>query len=374
MSTSPPTLLRWTRFASDPYGTGSEKRSAQIHALCEAAGFAVADMHPPSAVPRWRAWLAGLPVRWQLGARASVDRAGVGLLGYRALFYREALARHSGARVLLWETTYDTLLPKLARAAGFRIVALPHNLEALVSEAAFADAAYDVFRDLGAEIARLGLADAIFTIAKEERWLLETRGLHPHYLPYYPDPELEEDRRRIRDARLARAHSDGCIAGPLLLIGSAFNPATERGMRWQLEQLRAAGQLAAGVVVVGPQTDARLADCTASGLRLLGSVPRDVLAQQMATCSAVLIHTFGGAGAVTRIPEALVAGVPIIANANAARDQYGTPGVHVYDDAAGFCTFTRAALPIPPSPSRPAAEGLFQSVLQRLVSIPSSRS
>jgi hypothetical protein len=94
----------------------------------------------------------------------------------------------------------------------------------------------------------------------------------------------------------------------------------------------------------------------------------------MATCSAVLIHTFGGAGAVTRIPEALVAGVPVIANANAARDQYGTPGVHVYDDSAGFCTFIRAALPIPPSPPRPAAEGLFQSVLQRLVSIPSPRS
>ena len=360
-------LLRWTRFAGDPNGTGSVNRTVQICALCTAAGFALADMQPPSAVPRWRAWLAGWPVRRRLGAGASVDRAGVGLLGFRALFYREALARHSGVRVLLWETTYDTLLPTLARAAGYRVVALPHNLEALVSEAAFAKPSHDVFRDLAGEIARLGLADAVFTIAKEERWLLETRGIQAHYLPYYPDPELEEDCRRIRDTRQARARPDGSIAGPLLLVGSAFNPATERGMRWQLEQLRAAGEPAEGVVVIGPQTDTRLADFTAPGLRILGQVPREVLAQQLASCSAVLVHTFGGAGAVTRIPEALVAGVPVIANANAARDQYGTPGVHVYEDEAGFRALVPASLPFPSLPPRPvAAETRFQSELKRL--------
>ena len=362
-----PTLLRWTRFASNPYGTGGEKRSAQIRALCEAAGFAVADMQPPARVSRWQAWLAGLSARLRWGKNASVDHVGIGLLGYRFLFYREALARHQGTRVLLWETTYDSLLPSLARAAGYRVVALPHNLEAFVSEAAFADPSHDVIPDLAAEIARIGLADAIFTISKEERWLLEARGLGPHYLPFHPDPVLADACSRIRSTRVAQVQADGSVAGPLLLVGSAFNPATERGMRWQLEQLRAASGPAAGVVVIGPQTETRLADFSIPGVRTLGGVTWEELTRHLTTCSAMLIHTFGGAGAVTRIPEALLAGVPVIANGNAARDQYGTPGVHVYDDPAGFHALISAALPIPPPPLQPMAEETrFQSEVKRL--------
>ena len=297
-----------------------------------------------------------------------MDNAGRGLLGYRMFFYRDGLARHRGARLLLWETTYDSILPTLARRAGYRIVALPHNLESLVSEAAFADPRHDVVGGLAAEIGRLKLADAVFTISREERWLLEARGLSPHYLRFHPDPVLTDACRRIRSDRLARARADGSVAGPLLLIGSAFNPATERGMRWQLTQLRESGYLASDAVVVGPQTETRLADFAAAGVSVLGSVAWETLAQQLAACSALLIHTVGGAGAVTRIPEALVAGVPVVANGNAARDQYETPGVHVYDDPAGFHALVQAPLPMPPPlPAPAAAEGRFQSELRRLI-------
>lgn len=370
-----PMLLRWTRFTSDPHGTGAEKRSSQIRGLCETAGFAIAEIQPPARAIRWSDRLVGLCVRFRFGRRVSVDGARLGLLGYRSRFYRDAMTRHHGARILLWETTYDTLLPTLARATGYRIVGLPHNLEALASEAAFRHPSHDVFRDLACEFARLGLAETIFAIAREECWLLETRGLHPHYLPYYPDPELEKDYLRLRAARLARCRPDGSIAGPLLLVGSAINPPTGRGMRWQLEQLRAAGWPAAGVVVIGLQTEKRLADFAAPGVRILGSVSWEELTRHLTTCAAVLIHTCGGTGAVTRIPEALVAGVPVIANGNAARNQYGSPGVHVYGDPAGLHDLIRAALPIPPAPQRPAVEERrFQSVLQRLALDPGSRS
>ena len=193
-----PSLLRWTRFASDPHGTGPEKRSAQILSLCRGAGFGVDDMQPPSHISRWQVLKAGLSARWRHGAHASVDHAGPGLLGFRARFYQTALAAHQGTRVLLWETTYDTLLPEMAHAAGFKIIALPHNLEALVSERVFADQAYNPFADLAAEVDRLARAEAIFTIAKEERWLLEARGLEPDYLPYYPDPVLVDECGAIR--------------------------------------------------------------------------------------------------------------------------------------------------------------------------------
>jgi hypothetical protein len=71
---------------------------------------------------------------------------------------------------------------------------------------------------------------------------------------------------------------------------------------------------------------------------------------------------------VTRIPEALLSGIPVIANRNAARDQHGTPGVHVYDDRDEFIALALASLPVPPAPPRPlAAEKRFQAALSKLL-------
>lgn len=363
-----PRLLRWTRFSSDSQGTGPEKRSAQILNLCLRAGYSVSDMTPPVSVSRWQTFAGGFAMRARFGKHASVDRAGFGLLGYRAAFYRDALARHDGARVLLWETTYDTLLPTLAREAGYKIVALPHNLEALVSEQVFADQTYDPFSDLSAEVERLALADAVFTISKEERWLLEARGLSPAYLPYFPDESLAEECFRIREKRESAADLNRAVPGPLLLLGSAFNPATARGMREQLHALKKNGLPSFGIIVAGPQTDSVLADESAAGIQILGGITRARLVGLLETCSTLLIHTLGGAGAVTRIPEALLAGLPIIANSNAARDQHGTDGVYVYETASELASLASSPLPIPSRPSRPgAAETRFIAELSRLL-------
>ncbi len=368
MKSPSPTLLRWTRFPSDSHGTGPEKRSAQIRDLCLQAGYTLNDMRPPATVSRARIWLGGLAMRARFGKHASVDGAGTGLLGYRAAFYRDALASHDGARILLWETTYDTLLPTLAKEAGYKVVALPHNLEALVSDQVFADAAYDPFADLSGEVKRLALADAVFTISKEERWLLETRGLSPHYLPYFPDTTLAEECLRIRAKRAAIADAQGCVRGPLLLVGSAFNPATARGMREQLRHLKQGRMPEQGIVVVGPKSDVVLADELAPGIQILGGVSRARLVELQETCSALLIHTYGGAGAVTRIPEALLSGLPIISNPNAARDQHGAPGMYVYETPEEFARLARTSLPIPPPPLRPAqAENRFATEIKRLI-------
>lgn len=361
-------ILRWTRFDSDSHGTGPEKRTAQITELIAAAGLEAEMMRPPAAFPRWRTWLAGLAARRRFGARASVDRAGIGLLGYRTLFYGDAIARHRGARVLLWETTYDTLLPEMAKADGFRIVAAPHNLEALVSEQVFADSAYDPTDDLGAEVQRLALASAVFTIAKEERWFLEARGLAPDYLPYFPDTVLARECAAVRARRAARVGARGEITGPLLLLGAAFNPATARGMQAQLAWLAELGQDAPPVIVAGPQTDTLLASFRSPRVELLGRVSRERLVDLLVACSAMLIHTNGGAGAVTRIPEALLSGVTLIANPNAARDQHGTAGVAEYSTPAEFHTLCRGPHHLPPAPAAPvAAASRFQAQLRTLV-------
>jgi hypothetical protein len=365
---APPRLLRWTRFASNAQGTGPEKRTAQILELVRAAGYDLSDMVMPPAVPRIPGMLAGFAALLRHGTRASVDHAGAGLLGYRSIAYRQALAAHSGPKVLLWETTYDDVLPALAHDLGYRVIALPHNLESLVSDSVFRHRAYEPCLDLAAEIRRLRLADHVFTISREERWLLEARGLSPDYLPFFPTGELAAACATVRAVRQRSAETDGFVNGPLLILGSAFNPATARGMQHQLEWLRSDPATIRDVIVAGPDTDRLFAGLAGSRIRVMGEVPREQLVGLITGCSALLVHTIGGAGAVTRIPEALYAGIPVATNSNGARDQHGTAGVHVYGSEKEFSALVRARLPIPPCPPDPVASiHRFGETLRRLV-------
>jgi hypothetical protein len=358
-NSSKPTVLRWTRFQSDNHGTGAEKRTAQIRWLCETAGADLVDLRPPEDFPRLRARLMGAWLRLRLGARAAVDAAGPGLLGYRHFFFDSAMRRHPAARLIVWETTYDDVMPYVARRRGMRLLAVPHNLEALVSGKVFADPRYNPLADLAAEVRRLGRADAVFTIAREERWLLEASGVAARYLPFFPDPALERECLALRQRR-----REPEATHPLLLVGSAFNAATAHGMRRQLEWLRGSIR---PVIVVGPQTDRIFGEFASERVSVLGVVSRERLTEVMAAAGALLVHTQGGAGAVTRIPEALLAGVPVIANANALRDCHGTAGTYRYETREEFLRLAGQPLPVPPPPPRPVQdEALFQSVLRQL--------
>ena len=367
MRTHPHSVLRWTRFASNPFGTGPEKRSAQIADLVRSAGLELVDITMSENVSRVSAWCSGLGIRLRQGGHASVDKAGIGLLGYRQQMYAQALAKHTGTKVLLWETTYDDLLPTLARAHGYRVVAIPHNLESLVSDSVFRDKNYEPCLDLAAEINRLRLADHIFTISREERWLLEARGLQPNYLPYFPTGALADECARLRTLRQQKSAVGGFVDSPILIMGSAFNPATARGMRLQLEWLGLDRTKQTNIVIAGPETDRIFSDFASPHVTILGAVSREKLVELLGNCAALLVHTFGGAGAVTRIPESLLAGVPIITNSNGARDQYDTTGVYVYETKDEFIKLIGAQLPIPPTPAQPtAAIERFGSTLRRL--------
>ena len=358
-NSSKPTVLRWTRFRGDRHGTGAEKRTAQIRWLCDEAGVEVVDLRPPEDFPRLRARLMGAWLRLRLGARAAVDSAGPGLLGYRYFFFDAAVRRYPDSRLIVWETAYDDVMPYVARRRGKRLLAVPHNLEALVSGKVFADPHYNPLADLAAEVRRLGRADAVFTIAREERWLLEAGGVAARYLPFFPDPALEKECLELRQHRRKPDATQ-----PLLLVGSAFNAATAHGMRRQLEWLRGTNR---PVIVVGPQTDRMLGEFASEQVSVLGAVPRERLTEVMAAAGALLVHTQGGAGAVTRIPEALLAGLPVIANANALRDCHGTAGTYRYETCEEFLRLTIQPLPMPPPPARPAQdEALFQSTLRQL--------
>lgn len=358
---NPAPFLRWSRFAGDKAAHGAAKRTRQIGELCQENGIPLAEMSPPASGARWSARLQGLFWRLRYGRALTLQPAGPGLIGYHLGFYRTAFRNHRGVRVLLWETTYDSILPRIARSEGFRVVALPHNLESLVLNPGENIGPPLPWRDLKAEAARLAMADAVFTIAREEQWLLDAFGVRAGCLPYYPPSDT------IASSQTARARRVRTDKPAVLVMGSVHNPPTAAGMREVLAWLRDDRFSDVTVHVAGFNSDRLAGDCAHPRFVLHCEIDARQHDDLLATCSALIAHQIGGAGALTRIAELLAAGVPVLANPNAARSAQGMPGVHVYHDAASLRTLLRRPLAEPPTPVRPAAdESDFIRTLRRL--------
>ena len=65
-----------------------------------------------------------------------------------------------------------------------------------------------------------------------------------------------------------------------------------------------------------------------SCISILGSVSKDVYQKLLKTCKAVLIYQHSGTGVLTRIPELMIAGIPIIANSIALRSFHHLKGLY----------------------------------------------
>lgn len=360
---STPTILRLTQFPSDANGHGACRRTLQIRETAEAAGFRVEDIPMGGLVlGRVQRWSRGLGWKLRWGRHLSHQRLGPGLAGYYDAAYTRTLAAHPGPKVALWETTYDMIFPRLARKFGYRLVALPHNLETLGMEHSNGASAAALFAD---EVDRLREADVIFTIAREEQWLLGTLNVVADYLPYFPPREAATRLRAVRALRRTTLPRDF-----VLVLGNALHPPTAEGMHAAIQdilpvlpagwRISVAGYGSEKLAVSEPRVD------------LHGSVTPPQLETLLTQTRALIANQRTGAGALTRIPEALLAGVPVFANPVAARSTAGLTGVHVYEDRATLGRLLTEPMQVPPEPLPPtAAATRFERALQTFAAAPS---
>jgi hypothetical protein len=83
---------------------------------------------------------------------------------------------------------------------------------------------------------------------------------------------------------------------------------------------------------------------------------------------AVLIYQEAGVGALTRIPEMLIAGILVIANSNTCRSAYNYDGIYCYDDDYELIKLMKSKLDLPkvlPSPIE--AERRFIDCLNAII-------
>ena len=259
---------------------------------------------------------------------------------------------------------YGPALTRVATRRGLRVVALPHNIEAVLPKAwPIAVDPARVGTALAAEMRWLAAATAVWTIGTLDRELCELFGIAAGLLPYAPPAPRAADLAAIR----ARRMTPGSASGPLLIIGTVHNPPTRAGMTAQLALARTLGDALPPLVVAGYGTEA-LAGEAGPGVSVLGALDWPALQELLVSAKALWVHQTPMSGALTRISEALVAGVPVLANRWAARGHGVMAGLVSYGDEDGP-TAALAALPAQfPPPDFSAAEAAFIAGLRALAS------
>jgi glycosyltransferase involved in cell wall biosynthesis len=209
---------------------------------------------------------------------------------------------------------------QFASTQGVPLVAFCHNIETLSPCQVTGGSQRDLLRY---ELDLLARCDLVVTISREETFLLKNLGMVPHYFPYFPLPETAT---RMEKIRLNRGGSE---KQHFLLLGTALNLPTLEGMRTVITRVREDRNLLGGDrLLVAGYGSAQLQN-VAIGERVVlrGEVSDVELDALLTDVKACIIYQENGSGALTRIPELLAAGVPIVVNSHAARSYHNVPGI-----------------------------------------------
>ena len=329
-------IIRHSKFVSDSFGDGGSKRSAQIEELLNQ--HSIHFKNEEFVLPKGQSiiTLFWLSIRAILFISKSVGwhsyptvNAKIDAIKYFALRIPIILDKYLGKDCcFIWESTTSSNYgyPFLMKAAGASIIGIPHNLESVVPTQIDSQTKAVAPHWFEKEIERLKLCDTVFAISKEETWLLRLFGINAHYLPYYPPEESFIALLKIRTLRSSRPRKE---KKDFLLLGSATNPPTRSGMQALIEYANDI-KMSYSICVAGFGTDSLCvgkSDC----ITLLGPISVDQLNELLTTVDALLVYQPPTSGSLTRITEMLIAGIPVFANFNAARNFHNTEDVVQYD-------------------------------------------
>ncbi len=338
-------IICYTKFKLDPFSDGGSKRSVQIRELLQGRGISYVDdsLVLPKNVPKRQL------AKWAFRAICFIHRhyphriksisRYIKLIKYYALRIPGVLDKYKDKDVdFLWENTNDRDMLYLLKATGHRVIGMPHNVESLVHS--------ESIKALEEEINNLRHCDSAFAISKEETWLLRLLGLNAHYLPYYPPKEVESFLLSIRRKReLRKSHSRKVFS----LLGSATNIPTRSGMQ-ALIDFAATKELPFDLLVAGYGTES-LKTVSHPNISFLGTLTTDELEKMLLEIDGIIIYQPPTTGALTRIPEMVVAGVPVFANFDATRNYFGVNGVMRYTSFNDLFDQLNAPIQLCPSKS-----------------------
>jgi len=251
-------------------------------------------------------------------------------MGNDIRYFRDRLREFEPGTLFLWEATHSryAYLPLLAKELGHRVIGLPHNLESLVpANCSFLNkkTAPEWLRD---EILSLACCDRVFAISREDQWLLRLHGVDAGFLPYVPPKQVNDEMLKIKKFRNSNQN-----LRDLLILGTAANHPTYLGLIDRIEFFSQNRHAFQTLHIAGYGTE-RVRDSIPEGMNVVlhGTIGNEKLFELLSAVQVAIVHQVPTTGSLTRIPELIRAGVPVLANVNASRSFFGTPGVYTYEN------------------------------------------
>ncbi len=328
-----------------PHGAGGVWRRRQVDAILRRHGIEPVNLEPPPSLPFPQRMARALKLKTRFGAVVPAQRRALGAAEYADRLYAHNARRAGLAPAIVLESGCEPVAVAALKAQGFTIAVALSAINSLwLGRPNPVTGAYpNAFR---AELRALKMADHVFSISREEQLLLNNFGVGARYLPYFPD-----------EARAAALLAERAGRAPqpreYLICATRGNTDTVDSFREQVAWIEAAAPQGAVFHVTGHQTEPLREVWCGPRFQFHGTCPDDLFAQVKARCSAVCVHQRAGLGALTRVPDMLLAGLTVVANGAAARSFIGTQGVLVYDTPGQMGALLAGDIPTPPPPERP---------------------
>jgi glycosyltransferase involved in cell wall biosynthesis len=156
----------------------------------------------------------------------------------------------------------------------------------------------------------------------------------------------------------------------LLLLGTAGNKVTLDGMTAFIEFWKSSRNKnkKEKLLVAGYWTKELLKAKGGDNVELLGTISNEQLDDILCQTKAMICYQEYGSGALTKIREMLIAGVPVLANHHAARSYHGHNGVVEF---SGFADIDRAAAQVEklqvPLPRDINVEMLNRELIEKII-------
>lgn len=323
-------VLYHSIYAPNPYGHGGEKRSCQLQEWHTAKGV---ELLPLSLVPEKHLSIKALWLTCWMLLRVYGYRGWKSLYVFMrhvknmSLIYNQLVSffQTKDVNAFYWESTRDVwyVLPYLAKKYNKRVVAFPHNLEALVGGQKSTLFTWNAEERFAREMAVLRDCEKVYAISNEETWLLQLMGVKAKALLYQLPTVVKEQCDKVAELRKQSAKDY------YLMLGSAINPPTCLGMEEVLQDWNCNVPL----IVAGFGTE-QLKQYESGEVRIIGGVQDEQLLDLQVHCKALIVNQPATTGALTRIEEFIAADIPIYANENSVRSYRNREGIRIFNSVS----------------------------------------
>lgn len=329
-------IVYFSRFHNNPNSHGGDKRAAQICEMLSPIDYDFVSMYsiplpfnekqkqrldePSGLLQNKLALLQKLHVTcWKYNKWSERIRDFIFDFHTRAKVFVDTLKTSPPDLLIIDDPVFLAPLIVYAKSQGIPIVAICHNLETLSRE----QIEYSCQREMFTyELDLLSKCDLIVTISKEETYLLRNFGMSPVYLPYFP---LKQTLARLE---VIRSKRQGEVKSNYILFGTVYNFPTLDGMKRVI--MTVAGDRILHddrLIVAGFGTNQLSGFVDDSRIEVRGDLTEAELDELLTTVKGCIVYQDSGSGALTKIPELLTAGVPVIVNSHAARSHHNLPGI-----------------------------------------------